>query len=112
MKNRLTLDKNIKRRCCLGSVTLDKKPGQKHETSICRQGLTLDKALVLDRPWTNTLDKTLDKNTIYICLCLSGVSCRSTSRHESIPKGSVRFRCRHQGMHPMTSKNFPAGGAA
>ena len=55
---------------------------------------------------------TREKNTIYIDIFSSRVRCRSTSRHESIPKGSVRFRCRHQGMHPMTSKIFPAGGAA
>lgn len=55
---------------------------------------------------------TREKNTIYIDIFSSRVRCRSTSRHLGIPKGSVRFRCRHQGMHPMTSKNFPAGGAA
>lgn len=64
------------------------------------------------RPRKLTPENTLEKNTIYIDIFSSGVRCRSTSRHESIPKGSVRFRCRHQGMHPMTSKNFPAGGAA
>jgi len=110
MNNRITPDKNIKRRFCQGSTTLDNYPGQKHKTSICRQGSTLDKPLGRDRPWTNTLDKTLDKNTIYIDCCLSRVSCRLTSCHERIPKDGVKLRRRLQVKLPMTSQNCQTGG--